>query len=166
MSVMHNKTKTVEYLVWRRMLQATQDPTYNAYKYCGAKGITICPEWKSFIRFYTEMGDAPKNCNALKLLKNSTEYSKSNCEWTHRKRGRAKKSTEEINSSITVPIRMKRSIYELIKKIAVQESGVKKKNISAPEIVRNMLERYVSQIEQLDMFGNPRLEKLMGNRHV
>jgi hypothetical protein len=55
-----------------------------AYKWYGARGITVSDEWRTFKGFYEDMGDPPPGME-LDRIDNSKGYSKDNCRWTTHK---------------------------------------------------------------------------------
>lgn len=80
----HDMSNTTEYTIWVNMRRRCNDPTHNNYKDYGGRGITVCKEWdNSFIAFYKDMGDRPKN-KTLDRKENNKGYCKENCRWaTH-----------------------------------------------------------------------------------
>ena len=72
------------YAIWNSMKARCTNPRNDAFKYYGARGITICDEWKnSFDCFLKDMGPAP---NGLEIdrIDNDKGYTRENCRWTTR----------------------------------------------------------------------------------
>jgi hypothetical protein len=70
------------------MLRRCCDPKNPSYKYYGARGITVCPEWADFRNFLRDMGERPSG-TTLGRIDHKKHYSKSNCEWQDdKKQGR------------------------------------------------------------------------------
>jgi hypothetical protein len=80
----HGMTSTAEYKTWRSMLQRCSDPNSNSYCRYGARGITVCDEWKDFRRFISDMGERPSNLHSIGRINNDAGYSKDNCAWETR----------------------------------------------------------------------------------
>lgn len=76
----HSKSHTNIYRVWDSMIRRCHNVNHPAYKNYGARGITVCEEWKEFSNFYSDMGDAPEGMT-LERVDNSKGYSKSNVVW-------------------------------------------------------------------------------------
>lgn len=72
---------TKEYMIWATMRQRVNNPKNKKYKDYGARGIDICPEWDSFLQFYTDMGPKPDGYS-LDRIDNDKGYSKENCKWS------------------------------------------------------------------------------------
>lgn len=72
--------KSPTYLTWDGMHQRCLNPRNKKFKYYGAKGITICPEWTDFTTFLSDMGERPPG-KTLDRKDGTKGYSKRNCRW-------------------------------------------------------------------------------------
>lgn len=73
--------KTKLHQTWRDMKQRCLNPNNRAYKYYGARGITVSEEWqKSFKQFAKDMGERPEGM-WLERIDNNLGYCKENCTW-------------------------------------------------------------------------------------
>jgi hypothetical protein len=91
----HGLTEKVpEYQVWLGMRgRCLNQNIWNYHKY-GGRGITICPEWGDFARFYADMGPRPSPKHSIDRVDNDGPYAKANCRWAT--------ATEQVrNRSIT-----------------------------------------------------------------
>lgn len=82
-------TKTREgkriYWLWAAMVQRCHNSTNEAFVNYGARGISVCPEWRgSFKNFLQDMGPRPAGY-VIDRLNNDEGYSPSNCVWADRK---------------------------------------------------------------------------------
>lgn len=71
------------YLVWTDMKRRCQKTTHPAFKWYGARGITVCDRWLDFQCFLSDMGDKPKGLT-LDRIDNAKGYEPSNCKWSTR----------------------------------------------------------------------------------
>jgi hypothetical protein len=82
----HGMSKTKIYQVWQQMIERCHTETCkNYYKY-GAKGITVCEEWKKengFINFYNwAMGNGYYEGLTIDRKNTYGNYEPNNCRWT------------------------------------------------------------------------------------
>lgn len=78
----HGQTETRLYSIWQNMLKRCCKPSNPAYKWYGARGITVCEEWrKSFASFSSDMGQPPSSRHSIDRKDNSRGYCKENCRW-------------------------------------------------------------------------------------
>lgn len=76
----HGLTDSPEYISWIGMRNRCQRPRDIAYKYYGARGITVCDRWQSFENFYADMGKRPKGLS-LDRINSAGNYEPTNCRW-------------------------------------------------------------------------------------
>ena len=71
-----------EYRIWRDMKSRCSNPKATGYGYYGAKGITVCPEWrKSFEQLLSDMGRAPTKFHSIDRMDPTGGYEPGNCRW-------------------------------------------------------------------------------------
>lgn len=80
-----NRKKHPLYGMYLQMKNRCYNPKTGAYKYYGARGITVCDEWlglTGFSNFVKDMGIRPEN-TSLDRRRNDLGYSKENCWWAN-----------------------------------------------------------------------------------
>ena len=90
----HGQTGTRMHRIWMRMIQRTTDPNYPGWKDYGGRGITMCPEWRSFEAFARDM--VPTYHDDLTIERNDVNgnYEPGNCRWaTTKEQNRNRRDT-------------------------------------------------------------------------
>lgn len=80
----HGMVRTPTFKSWSEMRNRCNNPNFKQFKDWGGRGITICPEWDTFLRFFSDMGERPSG-TSLDRKDNSKGYSKENCQWSDKK---------------------------------------------------------------------------------
>ncbi len=77
--------KSPEYHSWDNMIQRCTNPKATAYPFYGARGISVCVEWRSsFKQFLADMGPRPEGYR-IERRNNDGNYEPSNCLWLSHK---------------------------------------------------------------------------------
>ena len=67
---------------WYSMVARCTNPNHKDYRWYGARGITVCPEWmESFDAYYAYVGDAPAPGLTLDRIDNDGNYEPGNVRW-------------------------------------------------------------------------------------
>lgn len=78
----HGESKTRLYGIWCGMMSRCNNPNRIAYKDYGARGISVCDEWKDYssFKFWAE-NNGYSNELTLERRDVNGNYTPSNCEW-------------------------------------------------------------------------------------
>lgn len=71
---------TRTYTVWLAMRDRCNNPGNKKYADYGGRGITVCPEWDSYVVFKQDMGERPLG-RSLDRIDNAKGYGPGNCRW-------------------------------------------------------------------------------------
>lgn len=74
----HNLSAHPLYHTWENMRARCNNPNLDAYKWYGARGITVCERWNNFAKFVEDMGERPEGMT-LDRKNNSGNYEPGNC---------------------------------------------------------------------------------------
>lgn len=97
----HGYAGTRIYGVWSGMIKRCYDENNCAYKYYGARGITVCAEWKSNPEAFIQWAEANgyEEDLTIERIDNDGNYEPSNCKWaTMMEQG----SNKRTNAYITI----------------------------------------------------------------
>lgn len=76
--------KPAEYRIWRGLRQRCYAEHFPAFKYYGARGITVCERWQGptgYVNFLADMGRRPGPKYSIERSNNNLGYCPSNCKW-------------------------------------------------------------------------------------
>ena len=72
-------------ICYKMMVQRCTNPKAPNYRYYGAKGVRVCPEWlESYDQFLADMGSRPSARHSISRRGDVGDYCKENCSWQTR----------------------------------------------------------------------------------
>lgn len=77
----HKMIESSEYSSWSSIIQRCTNKKSKHFKNWGARGITVCEEWKKFENFFADMGKKPFEGAQIDRIDNEKGYYKENCRW-------------------------------------------------------------------------------------
>lgn len=83
--------RTPEWTLWNHIKQRCGNPNHSHYAYYGARGITVCQEWRdSYEVFLAHVGRRPSAKHQLDRINNDGNYEPGNVRWATK--------TEQMNN--------------------------------------------------------------------
>lgn len=83
--ITHGKTHTVEFYLWKNIIQRCHNPKNRDYKNYGARGILMSDEWRNdFTTFLKDLGCRPDPKLTLERVDNDLGYFAGNVIWADR----------------------------------------------------------------------------------
>lgn len=95
--VTHGKTGSRIYRIWGNMMSRCFNKDSSHYSCYGGRGILVCIGWRSFDRFYRDIGEPPSSRHQLDRINNDGHYAPGNVRWaTARQQQRNKRSNRKL----------------------------------------------------------------------
>lgn len=77
-----SRRRRPEYVAWWDMRRRCYDPTRRDFRNYGARGITVCAEWRSsFAAFFAHVGPRPSPKHSIDRIDNDGNYEPGNVRW-------------------------------------------------------------------------------------
>lgn len=94
----HGRSKSSLYGLWSGMVSRCHNPNATHFDLYGGRGITVCPEWRTFAGFaaYIDgtLGARPSPGHSIDRIDNERGYEPGNVRWaTHREQARNRRTT-------------------------------------------------------------------------
>lgn len=82
--IVHGQSHSRTHKSWDSMVQRCTNPNDPSYSRYGGRGIQVCDAWRSFEKFYRDMGDRPAGMT-LDRINPKGNYEPGNCRWATNK---------------------------------------------------------------------------------
>lgn len=92
----HGLYGTPTWVSWNSMRTRCENPKAGNFKAYGARGITVCDRWKSFINFVADMGERPSGTTLDRYPNKEGNYEPGNCRWATATEQQSNKRTTKL----------------------------------------------------------------------
>lgn len=122
----HGQSRTPLYRQWKAMIRRCESPQAHNYKWYGAKGVKVCPEWRNDFLAFKAWAEAHGYVHGLELdrIEADDDYRPGNCQYITKKaniRNRDLAWSDELDARLVARAReLGLSPYDLIR-TAVEE---------------------------------------------
>lgn len=125
----HGACDTAEYRAWVSMQQRCYNDRHRQYKNYGARGITVCDQWRNdFKIFLADIGMRPSSAYSLDRRENSGNYEPGNCGWA---------TSVEQNNNTRANVIVSLNGAKMTFAEAVRQSGKVKYGIARQRVYRD-----------------------------
>ncbi len=111
------------------MLARCDRPATRAFRWYGARGISVCERWRDFSSFLADMGERPDGMS-LDRVDSNGNYEQANCRWSSaRTQGRNKRTTKltwDLAEEIRGRCEHGESRLSVAKRMGVSKASVEK----------------------------------------
>lgn len=110
--------------IWRGIKYRCLNPRSTSFRYYGARGITICEEWKnSFQAFFSHVGRRPVPGLTIERIDNNGHYEPGNVKWGTR-REQARNSRRNVQITIAGETRL---LIDWARAFGIDQSKIQKR---------------------------------------
>lgn len=90
---------SLEYRAWGSMVRRCHNPKQRVYKWYGARGVTVCDEWRGpggFDLFLAHIGTAPADQQTVDRIDNARGYEPGNVRWASAREQQRNRSNNRV----------------------------------------------------------------------